>query len=167
MPKSKPVLDACCGGRMMWFDKADPRALFMDIRKESHQFTGGTRTVEINPDLLGTFEKMPFRRNSFSLVVFDPPHLTHAGKTGWMAKKYGRLTGPWREMIRSGFSECFRVLKTNGVLVFKWNELDVPVSEILKLSPVRPLFGNRSGKALKTHWIVFMKPAQSEEEDKV
>lgn len=27
-----PVLDACCGSRMFWFDKQDERALFIDKR---------------------------------------------------------------------------------------------------------------------------------------
>jgi hypothetical protein len=28
------VLDAACGPRMFWFDRADPRALFIDKRRE-------------------------------------------------------------------------------------------------------------------------------------
>ena len=28
------VLDPCCGSRMMWLDKADPRAVFGDRRSE-------------------------------------------------------------------------------------------------------------------------------------
>lgn len=28
----KPILDACCGGKMFYFDKNDPRVLFQDIR---------------------------------------------------------------------------------------------------------------------------------------
>ena len=31
----KAVLDPCCGGRAMWFDKADPRAVFGDRRYET------------------------------------------------------------------------------------------------------------------------------------
>jgi hypothetical protein len=31
---TKDVLDVCCGSRMMWFDKADGRALFLDKRRE-------------------------------------------------------------------------------------------------------------------------------------
>lgn len=27
-----PVLDACCGSRAFWFDKADSRAMFVDKR---------------------------------------------------------------------------------------------------------------------------------------
>jgi hypothetical protein len=36
MTQLPPVLDACCGPRMMWFDKNDPRALFIDRRRETH-----------------------------------------------------------------------------------------------------------------------------------
>ncbi len=30
------VLDACCGSRMFWFDRKDPRAVFVDKRRETH-----------------------------------------------------------------------------------------------------------------------------------
>jgi hypothetical protein len=90
-------------------------------------------------------------------VVFDPPHLVRAGKKGWLAKKYGKLGTDWREELTVGFAECFRVLKPEGTLIFKWNENDIPVSQILALTPERPLFGNRCGKSAKSHWIIFTK----------
>ncbi len=157
-----PVLDACCGSRMFWYDRADPRVTYMDKRRETHELkdsssVGGTRTLVIDPDVLGDFTAMPFPDASFSLVCFDPPHLVRAGKAGWLAKKYGVLGTDWREDIRKGFAECFRVLRTQGTLVFKWNKNDVPVREILALTPERPLFGNQQGKNMNTHWIVFMK----------
>ena len=31
-----PVLDACCGSRMFWFDRKDNRATFVDKRRERH-----------------------------------------------------------------------------------------------------------------------------------
>ena len=31
------VLDACCGSRMFWFDRADARAVFVDKRRETHE----------------------------------------------------------------------------------------------------------------------------------
>ena len=74
-----------------------------------------------------------------------------------MAKKYGQLGSNWKEDIKQGFKECFRVLETNGILVFKWNEEQIKLSEILKLTDVKPLFGN---KRSKTHWLVFMKEEQ-------
>jgi len=76
-----------------------------------------------------------------------------------MAKKYGTLKGDWREMLKRGFAECFRVLREGGTLVFKWNEGEVALSEILKLTPERPLFRNRYGKHFKSHWVVFIKDA--------
>lgn len=32
-----PVLDACGGSRMFWFVPADPRAVFIDKRRETHE----------------------------------------------------------------------------------------------------------------------------------
>lgn len=157
-----PVLDACCGSRMFWFDRADTRAVFMDKRRESHQLTdssskGGSRSLHIDPDVQADFTAMPFPDAEFSLVVFDPPHLVRNGRKSWLAKKYGKLEGDWRDELRRGFAECFRVLKPEGTLVFKWNEYDIPVSQILALTTERPLFGNRCGKQAKSHWIVFLK----------
>ena len=157
-----PVLDACCGSRMFWFDRKDSRATFVDKRRERHTLPdisskGGSRELVIDPDHLADFTDLPFPDDTFALVVFDPPHLATAGKNGWQAKKYGRLNGNWREMLRQGFAECFRVLKPYGTLIFKWNEHEIPVSKILALTPEKPLFGNRCGKTAKTHWIVFAK----------
>ena len=158
-----PVLDACCGSRMMWFDPKDERALFVDKRQERHTLpdvssAGGARELVIDPDHVADFTALPFPPESFALVVFDPPHLLRNGKNSRMSAKYGDLKGEWQDMLRKGFAECFRVLRPEGVLVFKWNELDVPVSRILALTPEQPLFGNRCGKRSLTHWIVFMKP---------
>ena len=50
-----------------------------------------------------------------------------------------------------------RVLKPGGFLIFKWNETDIKVKEILKLTTAKPIFGHISGKRANTHWICFMK----------
>ena len=34
----KPILDACCGGRMFYFDKNNPNVLFADIRNQKLSF---------------------------------------------------------------------------------------------------------------------------------
>lgn len=157
------VLDPCCGSRMFWFDRKHPDAVFLDKRRETHVLTdkssaGGNRTLVVDPDIKCDFTALPFPDNRFSLVVFDPPHLVRAGKKGWLAKKYGKLEGDWKDELTQGFAECFRVLKEDGTLIFKWNEHEVPVSQILALTPQKPLIGNRCGKTAKSHWIVFMKP---------
>ena len=104
---------------------------------------------------------MPYPNDTFNLVVFDPPHLLKVGETSWLAKKYGKLSqNTWQEDLRQGFQECFRVLKPDGILIFKWNETDITVSEILKLTTYEPLFGHKSGKLNKTHWLCFMKAGE-------
>lgn len=157
------VLDPCCGSRMFWFVRTDERVVFGDNRRETHALrdkssAGGSRHLVIAPDVELDFRNLPFADGHFSLVVFDPPHLVGNGKSGWLAKKYGKLEGNWRADIRAGFAECFRVLRPSGTLIFKWNEHEIPVSELLPLAePDKPLFGNRCGKSAKSHWIVFMK----------
>jgi hypothetical protein len=148
---------------MFWFNRKDSRAIFADKRRETHTLpdvssAGGSRKLEVIPDVISDFTRLPFLSNSFAVVVFDPPHFERNGNNGWMAKKYGTLEGDWREELRKGFAECFRVLRPEGTLIFKWNEDEVSVTEILKLTPERPLVGNRYGKHFKSHWIVFIKP---------
>lgn len=48
----------------------------------------------------------------------------------------------------------YEVLKPNGTLIFKWNEEQIKLSEILPLFSQKPILGNRRAK---THWLVFMK----------
>mgnify|MGYP000887756300 len=124
----------------------------------SHSDPTGTRTLRIEPDALVDFRALPFPDGMFHLVAFDPPHLVTAGPKSWLAAKYGKLSKDWRDDLRRGFAECFRVLSTNGTLVFKWNETQVPVRDVLALTPHPPLFGHISGRKGLTHWLVFIQP---------
>lgn len=156
----KPILDACCGGKMFYFDKNDDRVLFQDIRNLETTLCDG-RHFEVHPDVQADFTDMPYPDGIFSMVVFDPPHLKYSGSTkelkGWQMIKYGHLERGWRDILTKGFVECFRVLKPGGFLIFKWNETDIKVSELLKLTQEKPIFGHISGKRANTHWICFMK----------
>lgn len=138
------VLDPCCGSRMMWLDRNNPDVIFGDKRSETIVVTDrsngredGTRTLRIEPDTLLDFRALPYPDATFKLVAFDPPHLHTAGPRSWLAAKYGKLSDSWRDDLRKGFAECFRVLA---------------------LTPIKPLFGHISGRKGLTHWLVFMKP---------
>jgi SAM-dependent methyltransferase len=160
------VLDLCSGARMFWFDRNNSAAIFGDKRRERHSLKDstskhGARMFVIEPDILLDFTRLPFADAMFPMVVFDPPHLIRNGRSGWLAKKYGKLGDDWREDISKGFAEAFRVLKEDGTLIFKWNERDIPVSQVLALTPVAPLIGNRCGRSAQSHWVVFMKPRSS------
>ena len=156
MVTDKKILDACCGSKMFWFDKNNPNVLFADIRTESHVLCDG-RGLEISPDVEMDFRKMDFADETFHLVVFDPPHMNRLGKSSWMAKKYGVLLPTWELDIKVGFDECMRVLKPNGTLIFKWNESQIKIADVLKLIPYKPLFGHTTGRQAKTIWMAFMK----------
>ena len=147
------ILDACCGSKMFWFQKDRKDTIYMDNRKLEDVLCDG-RKLEIKPDLIADFKNIPFPDNHFKLVVFDPPHLLKVGENSWLKKKYGKLDHDWKEDIKKCFEECFRVLKEDGILVFKWNEEQIKLSEILSSTPQKPLFGN---KRAKTHWLIFLK----------
>ncbi len=159
----KKILDMTCGSKTIWFNKENPATIYCDKRKEN--LTGiwksgnskSERTCYVNPDIVCDFTHLPFEDNTFSLVIFDPPHLLNAGQTSWLVKKYGRLDENWPKMLHDGFQEGMRVLKPDGVLVFKWSERDIPAHEVWEAIGKRPLFGHRSGKQSKTFWGCYMK----------
>jgi ubiquinone/menaquinone biosynthesis C-methylase UbiE len=156
MSEGKPVLDACCGSKMFWFNKKNPDVLFVDIRNESHRLCDG-RNLEINPDTQADFRALPFPDESFYHVVFDPPHLKQLGESSWMAKKYGVLSKDWQTDIKSGFDECMRVLKPYGTLIFKWNEDQIKIPELIKVIGSEPLYGHTTRRNSATVWMCFMK----------
>ena len=94
----KPILDATCGGRMMWFDKHNPDCLFVDKRTVPEMRLCDGRAFSVEPDLIADFTDLPFDDDTFYLVVFDPPHLKDIGKSAYMAIKYGRLPGGGRTL---------------------------------------------------------------------
>ncbi|OPD22678.1 methyltransferase [Clostridium botulinum] len=149
----RPILDVCCGSKMFWFDKENKDVIFMDNRELEDTLCDGRKLI-IEPDILGDFRNIPYKDNTFKLVVFDPPHLIKVGENSWLAKKYGKLNSDWPIDIRQGFNECMRVLDKHGILIFKWNEEQIKIKDILKVIDYKPLLGN---KRAKTHWLVFMK----------
>lgn len=165
--ENKHILDVTCGSRSIWFDKNHPLAIYCDKRKEKFEgFFGNElrkdgskkkRQLNIDPDFMCDFTDLPFEDNTFSLVVFDPPHIKGLGDNSWTKKAYGTLGDNWEKMLHDGFAECMRVLKPNGVLVFKWSETQIPTPKVIKALGQEPLFGHKSGKKMNTHWLCFMK----------
>ena len=154
-----PVLDACCGGRQIWFDKRNPLALYIDKYPRSETLCDG-RIYTVDPDQVADCTHLQFPDDSFYHIIFDPPHLTTVGEKSWMAIKYGKLTDGWQKQIHDGFAECMRVLKPYGTLVFKWSEKDITTKQVLEVIDAKPLYGNRANRgagARGTVWLVFIK----------
>ena len=80
----KKILDVTCGSRTIWFNKEHPATVYCNIREE--ELTGiwksgdgqAERKCIVKPDIKCDFTDHPFEDESFSLVVFDPPHLRYA-----------------------------------------------------------------------------------------
>lgn len=141
---------------MMYFDKGNPLVLFCDNRELHTRLCDGRR-LDVAPELRCDFRELPFPDGTFRHVAFDPPHLISGGDNSWIIKKYGRLPHDrWKDYLRRGFSECWRVLADGGTLVFKWSEEDIPLRELFPLFPDEPVYGNlaRNNRQI---FLVFFK----------
>ena len=161
--KDKFILDACCGGRMMWFDKRQQNTVYIDIREREGEYLGNSKFAGVKPDHLMDFREMKFADKTFKLIFFDPPHAI-LNENSIIAKKYGTLDElHWGYDIKRGLEECWRVLDDYGVLLFKWNDVQIPHKKVLELINFNPLVMNiAKEKAAKegnvrSYWFSFMK----------
>ena len=148
---------------MWWWDKAHPLAVYMDRRQLPPGSTPNRPNWCCQPDVLGDFRAMPFDDESFQLVLFDPPHEVRTSEPGNVRTHYGWLhPDTEQDDLRLGFSECWRVLRPGGTLVFKWaGKLD----RVKPHFPAPPVVGNRivrSTSGLGTRWLIFYKPVIEE-----
>lgn len=160
---SKPekyILDATAGFRMMWFNKHHPNTIYLDQRPECE------------PDIVGDFRDLKqFPDETFRLIVFDPPHRKALPPSSSFAQSYGCSLNPetWQSDIQHGITECWRVLRNYGILVFKWSNHCIGTKEVLSLFPIQPLFGQTTTghsekyHRTKTFWFCFMKFPSEEE----
>ena len=154
----KLILDACAGGRMFWYNKKHPNTIYVDKRIEAAGHSEHRKNHKVIPNVQADFKNLPFKDETFYMVVFDPPHFFF-GETSSVAKFYGRLIkDTWQDELENGFNECWRVLKTYGTLIFKWNDFDIKKSELLEVLGRQPLFGHCTNRSTEnTHWFTFMK----------
>lgn len=152
------ILDACCGGRMWWWDKQHPLALYMDKRAEEKGANPERPNWHITPDVIADFRAMPFGDATFQMVVFDPPHIIREKPSGIYPLYYGTLhPDTEQDDLRRGFAECWRVLAPGGTLVFKWAG---PLARVEPHFPAMPIVGQRilrKGSGLGSRWIIFYK----------
>ena len=164
--KDKFILDACCGIKYMWFNKEHPNTLYLDVREEKKGFDKNRPNNQIKPDIVGDFRDLSFLGDKkFKLIVWDPPHLLGKNYESRMTKRYGfLLADSFDNDFKLGFKELWEHLEDFGVLIFKFNDYQIPFKRVLKLFPIRPLFGNTisNNKNSKTKWFTFMKIPEGE-----
>jgi len=149
------ILDATCGGRHLWVDKERADTVYVDRRVLPKGTIPIRNNWNVTPDVVADFTALPFADETFDLVVFDPPHIIRSKPSkSFLRTKYGELTpDTWAAVLRKGFDECWRVLRSPGTLHFKWAEGNVPLKDVLRLFPVQPLFKNKH----HVSWSVFAK----------
>jgi len=166
MKEDKFILDATAGFRMMWFNKHHPNCIYLDNRPECE------------PDIVGDFRDLKqFPDERFRLIVWDPPHLLK--DKGIQPMNLERLFGvlradTWRQDLKRGFKELWRILSPYGILIFKWTNYSIMSNEILELLDEEPLFyqisASRERKSrhgsrvreVQTLWFCFMKIPKQE-----
>ena len=154
----KPNIDVTAGYRMMWPNKNPPNMIFMDKNKESQRA----------PDILATWEYMPFRDNVFETVFFDPPHKLGrtTGRGHWATPSNKNYYGidisktKFRTGVYKGSREFLRVANR---LCFKWNDIELMVERVMTLFPktwekINHLVIDKGLKTgTLTHWVTFIK----------
>ena len=161
----KIILDACCGGKTFWLDKQHPNTIYIDIRTENKGYCPERPNFNIKPDIIADFRNLPFPDKKFKLIMWDPPHFIHKDgmkKLGGfrLIKKYGALHAEtWRDDLRKGFNELWRVLDDDGVLIFKFHDQHIQHKEVLSLFHTKPLFGTttKQKKGYTCKWFTFIK----------
>ena len=109
-------LQTCAAVReAFWWDKNHPDCIYMDIREEEPGTIEFQPNWSVKPDVIGDYRDMFFDNETFHLIVWDTPHILEA-KGGIMLMKYGKLGYGWKDDMRRGFNEIWRVLKPHGVL---------------------------------------------------
>ena len=154
------ILDATCGLKQMWFQKDAKDVVYLDRRHNKIEYNGEFKGT-INPNIIADNRFLPFKNECFDMVLFDPPHfITNSiGLYETIFSFYKPIT--WVAEMSDSIKECFRVLKINGFLVFKWGEKYKTLKIVLNMFPKEPLFGVKNIPAFQkirgTWWIVFRK----------
>ena len=170
------ILDATAGNRMIWAIKDDPRILWIDIEPE----------LEVKPDRIMDCTKTDFPDRHFNFIIFDPPY-AYGDKLGKsqdscrnkkeldaLRKNHGGLMYYGSDKVKSRTEvstfvyrtqrEFQRILKDDGLLFTKWNEVNIPLYKFLSVMNDWLLMmkleikdsSQTAGKS-QTYWLLFLK----------
>ena len=137
------ILDATAGNRVIWNVKDLDSVIYVDIERQ----------IERKPTLFADNTKLPFRDKTFDTVFFDPPYgwnfksmfysfpnehlqkaqyatLTRNGTPSYYGMERYKTREALISYIYRAQKELCRVLKDDGLLWFKWNELRFPLPRV-------------------------------------
>jgi len=153
----KDIIDLCCWWRMFRYDKNNPLVHFMDIRKLPSWSIKSRPNFTVDPDEIWDFRNIQHPDNTFKVVIMDPPHLRSLWDKSWMAMKYWKVSRERKVDMELWFKEAMRVLQDRWILIFKRNDSEISVSEIVKIFPIKPSIWQRTWKNNKTIRLIYIK----------
>ena len=169
------ILDATAGNRIIWKTKDSPNIIYIDIEKK----------LERKPTIFADNTNTPFLSETFDTIFYDPPHYvkkesiyfgfpdSESYRRVWHKKrkypayygsdKYGSQTKLMTHIYRAQ-KEFARILKQDGLLWLKWNEIDIKLyrvlavfqdwTELLRIYVKAPT--QTAGKT-QTYWVCLKK----------
>lgn len=79
-----------------------------------------------NADVCGSFYNLPFAKNTFDTIVFDPPYRMNGTKVGYaLTDRYKNETSNYKVVplhYKYGTREVYRVLVNGGILIAKMQD---------------------------------------------
>jgi len=126
----------------MWRIKDDERIFYIDMELE----------LEVRPTIFCDNTRTPFKDKQFDTIFYDPPHswkqgehwYTHPRRSKEYFERYGDRSIPryygWDKYknksqlcahIYKAQTEFIRILKDDGLLWLKWNEVAIELNKVL------------------------------------
>ena len=169
------ILDATAGNRTMWQVKDISHIIYVDME----------RKLKNKPTLFADNTNLPFPNKTFDTIFYDPPHNWGGGDEPnpiypSEIKKWAEKHKPFAftyygwdkyktrvQLIRHVYmaqKEFYRVLKDDGILLFKWNEMRIPLDRILgafdrwvQIMDLRVNDITHTASQHQTFWVLFVK----------
>lgn len=115
-PSATRIVDVCCNARRMWKGS-----------KWSERVTHYDRDLNVNPDVVCSWDALPDKSASVDVLVYDPPHLPVAGSSPKSNQRFAKSFGIHGSARADNIStlhppflrEAKRVLKPDGLILAK------------------------------------------------
>jgi len=180
------ILDATAGNRTMWQEKESDNIIYIDVEMK----------LQVKPTMFCDNTCTPFKSKTFDTIFYDPPHTwgqrKHYHSYPYATEEYVRIykqnvriptryygwdkfknqTGLIRHIYLAQ-EEFRRILKDDGLLWVKWNEMSIQLIRILSLfnkwTPLLKLFisaPSQTGGEHQTYWLCMEKIKEADDVQK-